>query len=65
MKKAGYIVETKTGKTGKTYHHEGLVNKKRIVHIEEDDKIYKMLCDPKALKITGFFDENEDGTTNT
>ncbi len=53
---AGYLVETKTGKKGRTYHREGLVNKKMVVHIEEDGKIIKMLCDPKTVKITGFVD---------
>ena len=55
-KNSGYKVTTKTGKTGRTYHSEGLVNGKQIVHIEEDGKIIKMLCDPDSLKIIGFYD---------
>jgi len=58
MKKAGYLVETKTGKTGKTYHHEKMVNKKTIVHLDDSDT--KMLCDPDTLTIKGFFDETND-----
>ena len=53
-KNPGYIVETKTGKKGKTYHRESLVNKKQVVHVE-GMKI-PMLCDPKSLKIIGYFD---------
>jgi hypothetical protein len=53
---AGYLVETKTGKKGRTYHREGQVNKKTVVHIEEDGKTIKMLCDPKSIKITGYVD---------
>lgn len=58
MKKAGYLVETKTGKKGKTYHHEKSVNGKTVVHVE--NKEVKMLCDPNTLKITGFFDERNN-----
>jgi hypothetical protein len=53
---AGYLVETKTGKKGRTYHREGLVNKKTIVHIETDGKDVKILCDPKTIKIIGYVD---------
>lgn len=55
-KDSGYLVETKTGKKGRTYHREGLVNKKMVVHIEINGKDTKMLCDPKSVKITGFVD---------
>ena len=53
---AGYIVKTKTGKEGRTYHKDGLVNKKMIVHIEIDGKQVRMLCDPDTVEITGFID---------
>jgi hypothetical protein len=53
-KNPGYLVETKTGKQGKIYHREGLVNKKTVVHIKEMK--LPMLCDPKSLKIIGYFD---------
>lgn len=53
-KNAGYIVKTKTEKIGRTYHRDGLINKKMIVYINVDNKIVKMLCDPKSTPITGF-----------
>jgi hypothetical protein len=55
-KDSGYLVETKTGKKGRTYHKEGLVNKKMVVHINEDGKDTKMLCNPKTVKIIGYVD---------
>lgn len=55
-KNSGYLVETKTGLKGRTYHSENLVNKKIIVHIDKADKVVKMLCDPDSLKIVGFTD---------
>lgn len=57
-KNSGYLVETKTGLKGRTYHREKSVNKKTVVHIEkEDGKIIKMLCNPDTLKIIGYLDE--------
>ena len=53
-KTAGYLVETKTGKKGRTYHREGLINKKMIVHVEEME--LPLLCDPKTIKIVGYID---------
>lgn len=56
-KDAGYLVKTKTGKEGRTYHREGLMNKKTVVHIiDENGNEVKMLCDPKSLKIIGYVD---------
>jgi hypothetical protein len=55
-KDSGYLVETKSGKQGRTYHREGLVNKKMVVHLDVDGKDVKMLCDPKSVKIKGFVD---------
>lgn len=55
-KDAGYLVKTKTGKEGRTYHREGLVNKKMVVHVDVDGKDVKMLCDPKTIEIIGFID---------
>lgn len=56
-KNPGYIVETKTGKRGRTYHREGLVMKKTVVHVEDENGIVtKFLCDPKSIKIIGYFD---------
>jgi len=53
---SGYLVKTKTGKEGRTYHRESLVNKKMVVYVEVDGKEMKMLCDPKTIKIIGFVD---------
>jgi len=53
-KNPGYLVETKTGKRGRTYHQEGLVNKKMVVHIEGME--LALLCDPKSVKIIGYID---------
>ena len=53
---AGYLVKTKSGKEGRTYHREGLVNKKMVVYVDVDGKQVKMLCDPKTINIIGFID---------
>jgi len=53
---AGYQVKTKTGKEGRTYHREGLINKKMVVYVEVDGKTVKMLCNPKTIEITGYID---------
>lgn len=55
-KDSGYLVETKTGKQGRTYHRENLVNKKLVVHVEINGKDMKMLCDPDTVKIIGYTD---------
>lgn len=64
-KNSGYLVETKSGKRGRTYHRENLVNQKMVVYliddnddniINEDNKELKMLCDPKTIKIIGYID---------
>ena len=56
-KNSGYIVQTKTGKNGRTYHKDKLINKKQIVYVEgEAGKTIKILCDPKSLKIVGYVD---------
>jgi len=55
-KDSGCLVETKTGKQGRTYHREGLVNKKMVVHVEVDGKDIKMLCNPHSVKIIGYID---------
>jgi len=55
-KDSGYLVKTKTGKEGRTYHREGLVNKKMVVHVDVNGKEMKMLCDPKTVELIGFVD---------
>lgn len=59
MRDPGYIVETKYGKTGRTFHKKGDINGKTPVFYEVNDKEYSdkaVLCDPKTLKIKGFID---------
>ena len=57
-KDAGYLVETKTGKKGRTYHRDKKVNGKVVVYIEVEGKSepIKMLCIPDSIKIIGFVD---------
>jgi len=59
-KDSGYLVETKTGKQGRTFHRERLLNGKLIVYVEveEEKKIEmkKFLCDPQTVKIIGYVD---------
>jgi len=55
-KDAGYLVETKSGKFGRTYHREERINDKVVVHVEIDGKVVKMLCDPKTIVTTGYVD---------
>lgn len=58
-KDSGYLVETKTGKQGRTFHREKLLNGKLIVYVEiEEEKIEmkKFLCDPQTVKIIGYVD---------
>lgn len=56
-KDAGYLVETKTGLIGRTFHRDGLINKKTVVYVEKPDgSISKILCTTKTLKIIGFVD---------
>lgn len=51
-KNAGYIVETKTGKLGRTYHKDDLKYGKLLVYTDEGN----LLCDPKSVTIKGFID---------
>ncbi len=67
-KKSGYIVETKSGKLGRTIHEKGVVNGKIPVylaikiHEDKDVKISLLysekaiLCNPATLKKIGFID---------
>lgn len=52
-KGAGYLVKTKSGKTGRTYHHENVINGKYQVHCIDGSKV---LCSCENLIITGFID---------
>jgi hypothetical protein len=55
---SGYLVETKTGKQGRTYHRDKKVNGKVVVYVEVEGKQepLKMLCTPETVKIIGFVD---------
>jgi hypothetical protein len=58
-KKSGYIVETKDGKKGRTFHSKGIINDKIPVYLETSPFQYAtqaILCDPKTLKLRGFID---------
>jgi len=50
----GYLVETKNGKKGRTYHSKGLINGKIPVYIEGEEK--PILCIPDTLKLKGYVD---------
>lgn len=54
QKNPGCLVETKTGKRGKTYYREGYVKGKLVVHVDEME--LPLLCDPNTVKIIGYFD---------
>ena len=54
MKNPGYLVETKNGKTGRTFHNKGLINGKVPVYI--DGEQIPLLCDINSLKLIGFID---------
>lgn len=45
MKNSGYIVETKEGKLGRTYHSKGLVNGKIPVYLATE--LREFLANPK------------------
>lgn len=49
---AGRIVETKSGK-GKTDNKDQPVNGKIMVYLDDGTKI---LCDPKNIKVIGYWD---------
>lgn len=58
-KNSGYIVETKSGKIGRTFHNKGFVNNKQPVYLEISKDKYSetaLLCEPSTLKIIGFID---------
>ena len=58
---AGYLVITKTGKSGRTFYSKGLINNKVPVYLELEGQPYcytdkAILCDPKTLQTVGFID---------
>ncbi len=50
---AGYLVETSSGKTGRTYHNKPEINGKIQVFCEDGTKL---LCTPEKTKLIGFID---------
>jgi len=60
MKKdSGYLVETKSGKKGRTYRFKGPINEKIPVYLEISKFKYSekaILCNPNAIKVIGFID---------
>lgn len=58
-KDSGFLVTTKNGKKGRTYHSKGNINGKTPVYLEEKPFIYSdkaILCETTTLKIIGFID---------
>lgn len=57
---AGYVVETKDGKRGRTFHKKGFVNGKVPVYLETDKRFTysesAILCNHDTLTIKGFID---------
>lgn len=56
---SGYLVETKSGNTGRTYNDKEMINGKVPVYLyDENGKPAEkaILCDPKTLKTIGFID---------
>jgi hypothetical protein len=54
----GFMVETKRGLIGRTYHKDGLINGKMAVHI--DDKPMPVLCNPKTLIFVSKLTEEDE-----
>lgn len=55
----GYLVITKDGKHGRTYHCKGRINGKIPVYLETSPGVYSdkgTLCDEKTLTLNGFID---------
>ena len=55
---SGFLVKTKTGKRGRTYHSKGMINGKVPVYLEVDNNFSDnaILCYPNTLKTIGFID---------
>ena len=72
MTTPGHIVQTKSGKIGRTFRSKGMINGKVLVYIATETKELNCdgkivfhpvaysenatLCDPLGLKIIGFID---------
>jgi len=56
-KDSGYLVQTNTGLCGRTYHRDGMINKKIVVYVTDNNgKTIKYLFSQENIKITGFID---------
>ncbi len=53
-KNSGYLVTTKKGLKGRTYHKDGTINGKVPVYI--DGQKNAILCDVETLEMNGFID---------
>ncbi|MDH6354699.1 hypothetical protein M2132_001028 [Dysgonomonas sp. PH5-45] len=54
---SGYLVLTKSGLSGRTYHKDELINGKQPIYVKyENNKDLKLLCDPESLTVKGFID---------
>lgn len=55
----GFIVQTKTGKKGRTYSNKPPINGKIVVYLYDEngqETERGIICDPKSLKVIGFID---------
>jgi hypothetical protein len=50
----GYLIKTRSGKTGRTYHSQDLVRGKVQVYL--DGQQQNILVDPDNLEVVGFVD---------
>lgn len=58
-KASGYIVVTKTGKVGRTFHYKGEVGGKTPVYLETEPLTYSdkaILCETQSLQVIGYID---------
>ena len=56
---SGYLVITKRGQRGRTFHKKEMINGKVPVYLEESRFKYSdkaILCDAQTLKMIGFID---------
>ena len=59
MKNSGYLVKTKDGKKGRTFHSKGIVKGKVPVYREKEKFKFEetgILCDKDSLTVIGFID---------
>ena len=57
MKNSGYLVMTKGGKKGRTFHSKGFIKGKVPVYLEKEKFEFEeigILCDKDSLEVIGF-----------